>query len=71
MFAPWFRALNAIPAFVDARVSHDQRHWDQIVKVSSIQLSYEEDFVLRDLLDVGMQNYCPEIEEVWRNQPTR
>lgn len=40
-----------------------KRHWDQIVKISGIPLSYEQDFVLRDLLDAGLQNYCAEIEE--------
>ncbi|CAM9229308.1 unnamed protein product, partial [Discosporangium mesarthrocarpum] len=40
-----------------------QRHWDQIVKITSIGMSYEPDFVLRDLLDVGLQNFCVEIEE--------
>lgn len=27
-------------------------------------MHYIQDFVLRDLLDVGLQNFCPEIEEV-------
>lgn len=41
-----------------------KRHWDQIVKTTSISLPYEQDFVLRDLLDAGLQNFCAEIEEV-------
>lgn len=41
-----------------------KRHWDQIVKTSGIPLAYEQDFVLRDLLDAGLQNFCTEIEEV-------
>lgn len=41
-----------------------KRHWDQIVKTTGIALPYEQDFVLRDLLDAGLQNFCAEIEEV-------
>ena len=41
-----------------------KRHWDQIVKTTGITLPYEQDFVLRDLLDAGLQNFCAEIEEV-------
>lgn len=41
-----------------------KRHWDQIVKITGIALPYEQDFVLRDLLDAGLQNFCVEIEEV-------
>lgn len=41
-----------------------KRHWDQIVKTTGISLPYEQDFVLRDLLDAGLQNFCAEIEEV-------
>lgn len=41
-----------------------KRHWDQIVKTTGIALPYEQDFVLRDLLDAGLQNFCVEIEEV-------
>lgn len=33
------------------------------MKTTSIPLPYEQDFALRDLLDVGLQNFCPEIEE--------
>ncbi|CAM9242983.1 unnamed protein product [Ectocarpus fasciculatus] len=40
-----------------------KRHWDQIVKTTGISLPYEQDFVLRDLLDAGLQNFCAEIEE--------
>ncbi len=41
-----------------------KRHWDQIVKTTGITLPYEQDYVLRDLLDAGLQNFCAEIEEV-------
>lgn len=41
-----------------------KRHWDQIVKTTGISMPYEQDFVLRDLLDAGLQNFCAEIEEV-------
>eukprot|EP00903_Cladosiphon_okamuranus_P016611 g15323.t1 len=40
-----------------------KRHWDQIVKITGIALPYEQDFVLRDLLDAGLQNVCADIEE--------
>ena len=36
------------------------------MKITAIGLPFEQDFVLRDLLDVGLQNFCPEIEEVGR-----
>ncbi|CAM9165901.1 unnamed protein product, partial [Choristocarpus tenellus] len=39
------------------------RHWDEIVKATSIGLPYVQDFSLRDLLDADLQSYCAEIEE--------